>query len=183
MTLIRFVRSSCLFTTTYGDVLIDLQITRDTLTIRGREDCLLACVSTAMPDALRADLADRLVACFDCNPLRSVDSASTSGGRGTFEALHFSWYNCHCTKVLFVQFLETSNVCFDCQGNAAPTDIQPIMRRRSGRSRTNHNQFLPYMSKDVSDHAQAYLAVKKMLRNVFDWLAEKVCSAILLIMK
>lgn len=60
------------------------------------------------------------------------------------------------------------------QGHAAPNDVQPNLLKRSGRSRTNYNQFLPYMSKDVTEHAPVYQLVKKILRDVFDWLGEKV---------
>lgn len=59
------------------------------------------------------------------------------------------------------------------QGHDAPSNVQPAMLRRSGRSRTNHNQFVPYMSKDVTEHATTYQLVKDILRDVFDWLARK----------
>ena len=67
------------------------------------------------------------------------------------------------------------NVTRILQGHAAPRNVQPIMLNRSGRTRTNHSQFIPYMSKDVTDHAPVYHAAKKLLHDVFDWLAEKVC--------
>lgn len=72
---------------------------RDTLTIRGIDNILLACISTAMPEALRHDLEERLLACFDMDPLTDRDSSASPSGKATFEALHFSWYNRHCTKV------------------------------------------------------------------------------------
>ncbi|EPS94073.1 hypothetical protein FOMPIDRAFT_1079184, partial [Fomitopsis schrenkii] len=72
----------------------------------------------------------------------------------TFEALHFSWYNRHCTT-----------------GESAPADVQPMLLRLS---RTNYDQFIPYMSKDVSDHHAVYQAVKTILRDVFDWVSEKL---------
>ena len=62
------------------------------------------------------------------------------------------------------------------QGNGAPDNVQPAMLKRAGCSRTNHHQFIPYMSKDITDHAQVYQLVKKILRDVFDWLAEKVST-------
>lgn len=61
-----------------------------------------------MPEALRRDLTDRLIACFDDDPLRTVNSSSASEGHSTFEALHFSWYNRHCTTVRVVVFLVVS---------------------------------------------------------------------------
>ena len=57
-----------------------------------------------------------------------------------------------------------------------PDNVQSAMLRCAGCSRTNHNQFIPYMSKDITDHAQVYQLVKKILRDVFDWLAEKVST-------
>ena len=50
------------------------------------------------------------------------------------------------------------------------------MLKRAGCSRTNHHQFITYMSKDITDHAKVYQLVKKILRDVFDWLAEKVST-------
>ncbi|EPS99856.1 hypothetical protein FOMPIDRAFT_1078263, partial [Fomitopsis schrenkii] len=86
--------------------------------------------------------------------LKTMDSSGAAGG--AFEALHFSWYNRHSTK-----------------GHDTPSNVQPTMLKRSGRSRTNHNQFVPYMSKDVTEHATTYQLVKDILRDVFDWLARK----------
>ena len=51
-----------------------------------------------MPDTLRNNLQERLLACFDVDPLQDRDSASLSSEEATFEALHFSWYNRHCTN-------------------------------------------------------------------------------------
>lgn len=92
----------------------------DTLTIRGQQGRLTACVSTAMPEAMRRDLLDRLISCFNSDPLRDVDSTSSAPeGQTTFQALHFSWYNRHSTKVrtylyvlcLFTRELPTSGTC------------------------------------------------------------------------
>ena len=52
-----------------------------------------------MPDMLRNNLQERLLACFDVDPLQDRDSASLSSEEATFEALHFSWYNRHCNQV------------------------------------------------------------------------------------
>ena len=54
-----------------------------------------------------------------------------------------------------------------------------MMLKRAGCSRTNHHQFIPYMSKDITDHAQVYQLVKKILRNAFDWLHQEkpICLA------
>ena len=88
-----------------------ISFTRDTLVIRGREDSLTACITTSMPQSIRRDLADRLVACFDKDPLRKMDSSSLPEGEGTFDVLHFSWYNCHCTTVSTITFVFVKGIC------------------------------------------------------------------------
>lgn len=67
-----------------------------------------------------------------------------------------------------------SHMSYLPQGHAAPTDVQPLLLTRLGRSRTNYGQFIPYVSKDITDYAAVYQAVKNILRDVFDWLQEKV---------
>ncbi|KAI0728072.1 hypothetical protein C8Q72DRAFT_417787, partial [Fomitopsis betulina] len=137
---------------------VPMGLVDDTLTIHGQQGRLTACVSTAMPEAMRRDLLDRLISRFNSDPLRDVDSTSSAPeGQTTFQALHFSWYNRHSTK-----------------GHAAPTDVQPLFLTRLGRSRTNYGQFIPYASKDITDYAAVYQAVKNILHDVFDWLQEKL---------
>ena len=83
---------------------------RDTLIIRGIDDSLLACVCTSMPDTLRNNLQECLLACFDVNPLQDRDSASLSSEEATFEALHFSWYNRHCTNARSLQIFSCKSM-------------------------------------------------------------------------
>ena len=130
-----------------------------------------------MPDMLRNNLQERLLACFDVDPLQDRDSASLSSEEATFEALHFSWYNQHCTNARSLRIFSWKSMSIHfLQRNGAPDNVQPAMLKRAGCSRTNHHQFIPYMSKDITDHAQVYQLVKKILRDVFDWLAEKVST-------
>ncbi|KAH9926365.1 uncharacterized protein B0H18DRAFT_954689 [Fomitopsis serialis] len=77
-------------------VSVPVNLISDTLNIRGRDNGLIASICTSMPEAMKRHLMDRLVACFDSDPFKPVDSNSANGGR-TFEAIHFSWYNRHCT--------------------------------------------------------------------------------------
>lgn len=62
------------------------------------------------------------------------------------------------------------------QGQDAPTDTPPVMLRRTGGSKTNYHQLLPYASKDITapgSHS-IYQSVKSILGAVFDWLEGKV---------
>lgn len=58
------------------------------------------CMITSMLDDVRKDLLSNLTACFDEEPsnLRVMDSG-VPGERYFFEALHFAYYNRHCTRV------------------------------------------------------------------------------------
>lgn len=66
--------------------------------IQSSRASLVACVCKSMPRDLRQDLAERLSACFEPGALQNLDTVK-SGGEHVFQALHFSWYNRHCTKV------------------------------------------------------------------------------------
>ncbi|KAH9910943.1 uncharacterized protein B0H18DRAFT_865748, partial [Fomitopsis serialis] len=74
-----------------------------------------------------------------------------------FETIHFSWYNRHCTK-----------------GHEAPDDVPPQMMSRSGVSRTNYGQLIPYTSKDMEDHRSIYQSLKSILGDVFSWIEHKL---------
>ncbi|KAH9910449.1 uncharacterized protein B0H18DRAFT_836661, partial [Fomitopsis serialis] len=113
-------------------------------------------ICTSMPDAMKRNLMDGLVACFDSDPFKPIDSNSANGER-TFEAIHFSWYNRHCTS-----------------GHSAPADIPPALLSRAGCMRTNHGQFVPYVSKDMEDHQAIYQSLKNIFADVFSWIDEKL---------
>lgn len=51
-----------------------------------------------MPQSMRDELVDRLSACFEPGALKEHDTEK-SDGEHLFQALHFSWYNRHCTTV------------------------------------------------------------------------------------
>lgn len=73
---------------------------RDSLEIRDIRGSLVMCMITSMLDDVRKDLLSNLTACFDEEPsnLRVMDSG-VPGERYFFEALHFAYYNRHCTRV------------------------------------------------------------------------------------
>ncbi|EPS99191.1 hypothetical protein FOMPIDRAFT_1125118, partial [Fomitopsis schrenkii] len=76
-----------------------------------------------------------------------------------FQALHFSWYNRHCTS-----------------GQDTPTDAPPMTMRRTGELKTNNHQFIPYPSKDMTGpvNGSIYLSIKNILEPLFDWLEAKL---------
>ncbi|EPS93189.1 hypothetical protein FOMPIDRAFT_1136659 [Fomitopsis schrenkii] len=140
-------------------VRIEPSLFEDVLTIQSSRSSLLACVCKSMPRDMRQDLAERLSACFEPGALQSLDTAK-SGGEHVFQALHFSWYNRHCTK-----------------GYDAPADAQPLTLRRTNRSKTNYHQLIPYPSKDMIDPRgkhSIYQSVKNILAPIFEFLDSKL---------
>ncbi|KAH9917570.1 uncharacterized protein B0H18DRAFT_883715, partial [Fomitopsis serialis] len=131
-------------------------IVRDVLTIRGVDHSLVASICTSMPDTMKRTLIDRLLASFNSDPFKTADANSATGER-TFEAIHFSWYNRHCT-----------------QGHSAPADIPPALLSRAGCTQTNHGQFLPYMSRDMEDHQTVYQSLKSVFADVFGWIDDQL---------
>ncbi|EGO04270.1 hypothetical protein SERLA73DRAFT_148853 [Serpula lacrymans var. lacrymans S7.3] len=81
--------------------------------------------------------------------------SAVEGEGFTFEALHFSWYNRHCTKA-----------------NDAPNDIPPLMMKRKYASRTNYLQLVPYTSKEIQDHTDIYQRLKTVFADLFEWINE-----------
>ena len=82
---------------------VALTVIRDVLTIVDIHGGLVASVCTSMPNIMKQTLTERLVACFDNDPLTHCTTATEPPGR-TFETLHFSWYNRHCTQVSTLAF-------------------------------------------------------------------------------
>ncbi|KAI0721752.1 hypothetical protein C8Q72DRAFT_787759, partial [Fomitopsis betulina] len=95
----------------------------------------LASVCTSMPMDMKCTLTERFVACFESDPLYTRIEASDPLEQ-PYETLHFSWYNRHCT-----------------QGHDAPQDTLPRMMKRTGLSRTNYGQLIPYTSSDIANNA------------------------------
>ena len=50
------------------------------------------------------------------------------------------------------------------------------MMKRTGLSRTNYGQLIPYTSSDIANHAQIYDSLKRVLNDVFAWLDQKAWS-------
>ncbi|KAI0055056.1 hypothetical protein BV25DRAFT_1816167 [Artomyces pyxidatus] len=130
-----------------------------------RLDCadgsLLAFISTAMPQHLKDRLTDSLLACFAGRQSLVPTNSTSSGESFRFQALHFSWYNRHCT-----------------QANNAPTDISPLELENINASRTNHSQLVPYVSKEMRDEEELYQLVKALFREVFEWINTMVATCL-----
>ncbi|EGO04643.1 hypothetical protein SERLA73DRAFT_68327 [Serpula lacrymans var. lacrymans S7.3] len=91
-------------------------------------------VCTSLPDYIRSSLQPKLLAAFENNELLT-EKPGQYDEDDIFEALHFSWYNRHCTR-----------------GDDAPTEILPLMLEREDGRRTNYSQMIPYLSKKIKDH-------------------------------
>ncbi|KII89483.1 hypothetical protein PLICRDRAFT_109188 [Plicaturopsis crispa FD-325 SS-3] len=125
--------------------------------VRDSNDDLLAFICTTMPESMRQNLTANLMACFA--PHQSlIPTDSRDAEKFTFETLHFSWYNRHCTK-----------------GSSAPTDIHPYQMERDG-ARTNHGQFIPYPSKEMKDHESIYARLKVIFDEVFEWISSELSA-------
>lgn len=72
--------------------------------IRNTDHSLMVFISTALPSHLRQALEAKLTACMaGIMQLETMDS-STALCKGQFTAIHFSWYNRHCTPVCMLTF-------------------------------------------------------------------------------
>ncbi|KAH9924487.1 uncharacterized protein B0H18DRAFT_848227, partial [Fomitopsis serialis] len=137
-------------------VRVPLHEVEDVLMLRGENGDLIAGICTSMSQDMRESLASRLSASFESDPLIHR-TTSTDPADVTFQTLHFSWYNRHCT-----------------QGHTAPQDVPPRMMKRSGGQRTNHWQMLPYPSKDMVENQGIYNNIKCLLDEVFAFVDAKV---------
>ena len=70
------------------------------LEIRDAQDKLVMCLLPNMPQDMKSSLLGNLAVCFDPEPsnLQTMFSGELKENY-TFEALHFSYYNRHCTRV------------------------------------------------------------------------------------
>ncbi|EPS93361.1 hypothetical protein FOMPIDRAFT_1080287, partial [Fomitopsis schrenkii] len=75
----------------------------------------------------------------------------------SFEALHFSYYNRHCTR-----------------GHNVPTDVHPNQIAKADNSRTNYAQMLPYISSDTRKHEHVYKNIGTIFREVFEWVSQQI---------
>ncbi|EPS93339.1 hypothetical protein FOMPIDRAFT_1087424, partial [Fomitopsis schrenkii] len=53
-------------------------------------------ICRSLPADLRSELAGRLAASFEPSALKDIDTSKVDSDP-VFQALHFSWYNRHCT--------------------------------------------------------------------------------------
>ncbi|EGO02698.1 hypothetical protein SERLA73DRAFT_150340 [Serpula lacrymans var. lacrymans S7.3] len=106
------------------------------------DETLMAFICTNLPAKIQNSLTDNLLAVFGTPDLLTEKNTCVDAD-STFQALHLSWYNRHCTK-----------------GHEAPSDISPSMLDRVGCVHTNHSQMIPYISKDIKDNQKIFQSVK-----------------------
>ncbi|THH06933.1 hypothetical protein EW146_g9465 [Bondarzewia mesenterica] len=132
---------------------------QDALRMDNDDGSLLAFICSAMPSAMCSSLKDNLLACFE--PHASLMDTNSEDTSIPSTALHFSWYNRHCT-----------------QGTEAPTGVPPCMMQRSHASKMNYHQFIPYTSKEMQDHPVLYARVKELFAQVFEWIHDTLASCL-----
>ena len=98
--------------------------------------------------------------------------------RYSFEALHFSYYNRHCTRVVLFPpsdyELLLSLPSSSTHGYDVPEDVHPNLIARADSSRTNYTQMLPYTSADTRIHEDVYRTMRNIFGRMFEWVADQV---------
>ncbi|EPS92647.1 hypothetical protein FOMPIDRAFT_1137507, partial [Fomitopsis schrenkii] len=158
-TLLQTMYTEGVRSTTTDYIRIERSLYSDVLRVNSLQSELVACICQSMPQNLRDGLLDRLTACFKPDTIKTLDTA-TYKGEHVFQVLHFTWYNRHCTM-----------------GHDAPVDVPPMTLKRTGRTKTNYHQLIPYPSKDMSNEVgnrSIYQSVKNILGPLFDWLEVKL---------
>ena len=150
------------------------------LKILDSHESLVACIFTNMPSHLRRMLSIDLISCFHAESwnLQETDSAA-AGTEFQFQAVHFSWYNRHATRVSLSVSAVISNfhAVLIFQGDDVPQDVHPMLLGKKDL-RTNYSQMLPYTSKDMLEHADTYHNLQVVFDNVFTWVAEQVSMSL-----
>ncbi|EGN97242.1 hypothetical protein SERLA73DRAFT_74955 [Serpula lacrymans var. lacrymans S7.3] len=126
------------------------------LNIRNSDGSLMVFVCTSLPDCIRSSLQPKLLAAFENNE-PPTQKPGQHDEDDMFEALHFSWYNRHCTI-----------------GDDAPTEISPLMLEREDGRRTNYSQMIPYLSKEIKDHSTIYRTIKVVFADLFHWIHDVI---------
>ncbi|KAG2110804.1 uncharacterized protein F5147DRAFT_772077 [Suillus discolor] len=80
---------------------------------------------------------------------REVDAQSP--GCKHFQVMHLSWYNRHYTS-----------------GNEAPKEVQLWLLEKEAIC-TNHQQVIPYISKDLCEHQHIYSTISRVYAELFEW--------------
>lgn len=61
------------------------------------------------------------------------------------------------------------------QGNEAPKEVQPWLLEKEGM-RTNYQQVIPYISKDLREHQHIYSTISRVYAELFEWVRKLVCN-------
>ncbi|EGO02487.1 hypothetical protein SERLA73DRAFT_69992 [Serpula lacrymans var. lacrymans S7.3] len=126
------------------------------LNICNSDDSLMVFVCTSLLAYICSSLQQKLLAAFENNQLLT-EKPGQHDEDDIFEALHFSWYNRHCTR-----------------GDDAPTEILPLMLEREDGRCTNYSQMIPYLSKEIKDHSTIYQTIKVVFADLFYWIHDVI---------
>ncbi|KAG9308149.1 hypothetical protein JVU11DRAFT_12452 [Chiua virens] len=131
--------------------------------IRCSDGSLLAFISTSMPPHLRDMLCDLLALICPASSFsptaQEVASDKYDHPAKDFRAMHWSWYFKYGTS-----------------GEGAPEDIHPYYLDRDGCTRTNHSQFIPYLSQETFDHEETYHLFTEGFGVILEWLQQTLKS-------
>ncbi|KAG6371355.1 hypothetical protein JVT61DRAFT_9557 [Boletus reticuloceps] len=111
-----------------------------------------------MPPHLRDSLQDLLALTCPTFSLTAQDSASDQPTTD-FEAMHWSWYYKYGTS-----------------GDGVPRDVHPYCLDRAGCMRTNHSQFILYMSQETFEHEDLYHHFVEVFSGIFEWVRQNLKS-------
>jgi hypothetical protein len=146
------------------------------LELRNKDGSLMAFVSTGLPSHIRSALEVNLLAALEKQDLLAeTDTRSHGSPSQSFQAMHLSWYNRHCTKVSHIWLLPPSAIraLVIYQGHEAPKDVQPWLLEKEGK-RTNHGQVIPYISLDLQQHQRIYGTISRVYADLFEWVHKLV---------
>jgi hypothetical protein len=76
----------------------NIRVYRTRVEIQNGDGSLMAFISTALPDHLRQHLDAFLVSCLETVETLNFTDSWSNDQDSHFSALHFSWYNHHCTQ-------------------------------------------------------------------------------------
>ncbi|KAI9058422.1 hypothetical protein FKP32DRAFT_1680827 [Trametes sanguinea] len=129
------------------------------LKLTASDGSLLLFVAGDLPDYIREALELQLETALggdDSNPfLRDIQDPKESGQE--FSCLHFAFWSRNAT-----------------QGHNVPRDLHPMTLKQSVKSRTNHHQMMPYLSKELILNQEVYNNLCDAFEDLFIWLERKL---------
>ncbi|KAG1816433.1 uncharacterized protein BJ212DRAFT_1271479, partial [Suillus subaureus] len=120
------------------------------LDLHCKDGLLMAFVSMALLNHIHSVLEVNLLSALERPELLEEVDTQLPGCQH-FQVMHLSWYNRHCTS-----------------GNEAPKEVQLWLLEKEGM-RTNHQQVIPYISKDLHEHQCIYSTISHVYAELFEW--------------